>query len=199
MNSPAGAILAGGEASRYAGAAKGLLETRTGVTIIGTLIEEMTASGLSEVIVVANDAEPYRGFGRKVVRDLRRDIGPLAGIEAALAYYATRSESVLFCPCDLPGMTRREISTLASAYAKAPGGVVVAETMDFFWHPLCAVVHNDLLAEISRAIDDGVRRPRQLWRDLGAVPVRFDDETAFFNVNTPEDMDRWRTLEGGAR
>ena len=195
----AGAILAGGRASRYDGAAKGLLEARPGVTIIGHLMEEMSAAGLGDVIIAANDPEPYRRFGVKVVPDLRPGGGPLAGIEAALTHYAGHCEAVLFCPCDLPGFTRREISALLSAYGESPGGVVAAETGDFFWQPLCSVVHNALLRDVTRAIDDGVRSVRELWRTFEAVPVHFEDETAFFNVNTPDDLARWREIQERGR
>ena len=195
----AGTILAGGEASRYDGAAKGLLEPRPGRTIIEKLIEEIRTAGVGDVVISANDPEPYRRFGVKVVPDLRPDVGPLAGIEAALTHYAGRCEAVLFCPCDLPGIRRREFSTLISAYEGSPSGVVVAETGDFFWQPLCSIVHNGLLPKITDAIDGNVRGVRELWDDLGAVPVHFEDETAFFNVNTPDDLVRWREIQGRRR
>jgi len=191
-----GAILAGGTASRYGGTAKGLLEVRPGRTIVEHLIEEMSAAGVAEVVIVANTPEPYERFGRKVVPDLRPGNGPLGGIETALMHYGDSRDAVLFCPCDLPGLTRREISRLLAAYRAKPGGVVVAETDDFFWHPLCSVVHNDLLPRVTEALDRGVRSVHELWRQLGAVPVHFDDETPFFNVNTPEDLARWRATGG---
>jgi len=43
-----------------------------------------------------------------------------------------------------------------------------AETADFFWQPLCSVVHNGILPDVS-----------------------FADDRAFCRVNTPEDMARW--------
>lgn len=130
--------------------------------------------------------------------DLRSGAGPLGGIEAALAHYAGRSDATVLLPCDLPGITAAEIARLVAAYRKGPaaGGIVVAETGGFFWHSLCAVVHNGLLSEVSRAIDEARRGVGELWRRLGAVGVRFDDETPLFNVNTPEDMHDWLRRRG---
>ena len=196
MTLPAGAILAGGMASRYGGTAKGLLEARPGLTIIGALIDEMMGAGLSSVVISADDPEPYRRFGLDVVPDQRPGLGPLGGIQAALAHCDGRSDAVLFCPCDLPGMTRREISTLIEAHGDAPGGLVVAETRGFFWHPLCCVVHNALNCGISEAIDAGERGVGRLWHTLGATVVHFADESPFFNVNSPEDLAEWRSRGG---
>jgi molybdopterin-guanine dinucleotide biosynthesis protein A len=191
----AGAILSGGEATRFAGAPKGLVEISPGAAIIAHVLEEMAASGLGEIIIVANDREPYRPFAREVVSDLRRGVGPLAGIESALTHFASSHDAVLFCPCDLPGITRREFRGLLSAFLDSAGPVVTAETDGFLWHPLCCVVRGAMLKEVRGAIDRGVRSVNALWRESGAVPVHFDDDSAFFNVNARDDLARWRLID----
>jgi molybdopterin-guanine dinucleotide biosynthesis protein A len=187
----AAAILAGGKASRYGGAPKGLLEAAPGVSILEKTLREITAAGIKEIIILANEPGPYERFGLPIVPDIRPGIGPLGGIEAGLAHFAGRYDAVLFLPCDLPGITASEISALLSSF-EAGASVVFAETGHFFEQPLCAVVHNDLLGTISRLINEGWRKVSDVWRELGAAQVRFDDPTPFFNVNTPEDMVKWR-------
>jgi len=194
----AGAVLAGGRASRYGGTAKGLLECAAGVSIIEKLIGEMTSAGINEIVILANDPEPYRFCRREIVPDLTSGIGPLGGIEAGLAHYAEWRDAVVFLPCDLPGITACEISVLKAAFCASDAGIVVAESADSFWQPLCTVVRTALLSDISKAIEKGERRVQQVWKDLGASAVRFDDPAAFFNVNTPDDMRRWQARDRGA-
>jgi molybdopterin-guanine dinucleotide biosynthesis protein A len=67
---------------------------------------------------------------------------------------------------------------------------------DFSWQPLCSVVHNGILADVRAALDAGQLGVQRLWRRLGAVSVRFANDGPFFNVNTPEDMARWREIRG---
>ena len=83
------------------------------------------------------------------------------------------------------------ISVLIDAFRGSAARIVVAETADFSWQPLCSVVHNGILADVRASLDAGQLGVQRLWRKLGAVGVRFADDRPFFNVNTPEDMARW--------
>ena len=192
----AGAVLAGGRALRYGGRPKGLLEVAPGVTILERTLREMKAAGLQEIAISANAPEPYRALGRAVVPDLRPGGGPLYGVEAVLAHHRGRFDATLFLPGDLPGITRGEALALAEDFRRGGAGVVVAETGLSFWHPLCIVVHNDVLGAVARALDEGRRGAGELWRALGARPVPFEDAASFFNVNAPEDLARWRAEKG---
>jgi len=187
----AAAILAGGRAERLGGRPKGLLPLPDGRSIIERELAELRAAGMGEAIIVANRAETYRDYGVEVVGDLRPGLGPLAGVEAALAHYQGRCGAVLLLPCDLPAIGRAELAALAGAYLRTSAPVAVAVTGGSFWQPLCAVVHIGILAKVSAALDAGRRRALELWEELGAAPVRFADEGPFFNVNTPEDLSSW--------
>ncbi len=140
----AGAILAGGQAVRSGGRPKGLLEAVSGLAIIEQEIRQLNLAGIDEVIIVASDPQPWCDCALKVVLDLRSGVEPLAGIEAALAYYGSSYDATLFLPCDLPGITTSEISQLLAAFTNNSAPVAVAVTRDFFCEPLCAVVHNNL-------------------------------------------------------
>ncbi len=185
------AILAGGAASRYGGRPKGLLEIAPGLTIIENEIRQLRRAGLGEIVIVANDAQPYSELGLQVIPDLRSGCGPLAGIEAALSHSARRFEATLFLPCDLPGITAKEISRLCTAFANAQARIAVCTTGPCSVQPLCTVVQNGLLPEIAAALDRGERSPRRLWHHLGALQVSFADAAPFHNVNEPADLAAW--------
>ncbi|MCL5103471.1 MAG: molybdenum cofactor guanylyltransferase [Armatimonadetes bacterium] len=186
------AILAGGKATRLGGIEKALIEIEPGVTMLEKIARQIELCGPEEIIVLANDPEPYGKFGCPVIHDLTPGIGPLAGIEAGLSYYRGRHDTVLFVPCDVPRITAVELSALVQAFRECGKPVVYAETGDFFAHPLCSVVHIGALETVSEVMTRGVRKVKDVWLELGAVPVHFDDPAPFVNVNTPEDVARWR-------
>jgi molybdopterin-guanine dinucleotide biosynthesis protein A len=203
----AGAILAGGLATRYGGANKAALDLGDGRTLLEHISGELFAAGVGEVIVCASGqvAQVARAGGLKAVPDRRAQLGPLAGIEAALDHYAApggeravepRYDATVLLACDMPGITASEIATLIEAFRRGQAPIVVAEMPDSSWQPLCSVVHNGILTDARAALDAGQLGVQRLWRSLGAVGVPFADDRPFFNVNTPEDMARWREMRG---
>jgi molybdopterin-guanine dinucleotide biosynthesis protein A len=187
----AAAILAGGKASRLAGVAKGLLSRQGGVSLIQRLIDELAAAGIDEAILSANDPPRYAHFHKPIVEDLHSGIGPLAGIEAALHYWAARCDGVLFLPCDLPNIAAHQMRQLTEAWRHAPHRASVAETEDRLLHPLCAVVPGHALSEVTAAITAGRYGVSRLWEAMGAARVRMTDSARFLNVNTPADLNQW--------
>ena len=191
----AGAILSGGRACRYGGAAKGMLQLAGGRTIIDHLADQVRRAGIDQIVLVANDPAPYEACGLEIIPDLHPHEGPLAGVEAALDHYAGRFDAVLVLPCDVPGLTADEITALRSALERSGAPVVTAATGDDEWHPLCALVRTTVLPAVSNAVRNGRRKVTELWRRLGAEVCHFDSESAFCNVNSPEDLSRWQQME----
>lgn len=191
----AAAILAGGKATRYGGMPKGLLPLPDGATMMDKALAAVRAIEPEETIISANDPALYSRFGLTVVQDLRSGAGPLGGIEAALAYFAGRDVGVIFLPCDMPGACGEMVARLAEAYDPLNAPLVAARRGAFFWEPLCAIAHNALLPKVSAALDAGQRGVCELWLELGAAAVNFDDASIFHNINAPADMAAWRGSE----
>jgi len=187
----AGAILTGGKAQRMGGVAKGMLSAGGSLSLVERLVVHLLRAGVEEIIIVANDDRRYTRIGCAVVPDARIDAGPLAGIEAALGYFASRYDAVLCLPCDMPSLSWREMSALIATSIDTGGPVIFAQTQDGARHPLCAVVRVDLLDGISAALDQGERVVSDLWFQLGGFTVGFDDSKAFVNLNSPSDFDAW--------
>jgi molybdopterin-guanine dinucleotide biosynthesis protein A len=189
----AGAILAGGRASRFEGRPKGLLHLPDGQTFIARLLAEMNGAGLDTVVISANEKEPYADLGALVIPDLRPSIGPLGGIEAVLSHYRQKAGAVLFLPCDLPRLTRHEIQRLLDSFRQRPEGILSAETADGAGQPLCSVVPVAMLDQFSEAVRSGRFGMKKLWNELGAGAVRFDRSDRFFNINSQSDYDKLLT------
>jgi molybdopterin-guanine dinucleotide biosynthesis protein A len=186
-----GVILAGGEARRLSGIAKGTIDIGKGVSIVEQLINELKNAGINNIVIAANDSTPYLHFNLEVLPDIRKGIGPIGGIETGLVHFADKSDAVMFVPCDMPNITSKEMLALIEAFMETEKPVVFAHTAGFFSHPLCAVVHNQLKNQVSSAIDNGQRKVQDIWQQFNAETVPFDDESAFFNINNFEDMHKW--------
>jgi molybdopterin-guanine dinucleotide biosynthesis protein A len=147
----AAAVLAGGGATRLGGRDKALLTLPDGRPLLAKLLTEIRAAGIAETLAVTAQPEAHAGFGAAVATDLRPGMGPLGGIETALAHFDGRCDAVLLLPCDLPALTAREMTALLRAFAAGGAPVVFAVTGSGDRHPLCAVARPAVLSAVSAA------------------------------------------------
>ena len=77
-----GAIIVGSKAGRLEGMIKGNLKINNDNTIIDHLIQQYQDVGVKEIIIIANDSNPYKDYNLEVISDLHIGIDPLAGIES---------------------------------------------------------------------------------------------------------------------
>jgi molybdenum cofactor guanylyltransferase len=183
----AAAILAGGRATRMGGVAKSFLVVEGARVIDRQLAVLRTLT--PEILLVANEPEPYAGFGLPIVADETAGQGPLAGILAALA--AARAEHVLVVACDMPYLEPAPLARLMHADPAADIVVAVGERAE----PLCARYGRACLLPIRRRLADGQRKAAELLDEPGLHIVRLafapGPERRFLtNVNTPEDARR---------
>ena len=184
----AGAILAGGKSTRFGGAPKGLVRLPSSMTLVERLLAEFAFAGIRNVAICSDDCHSYGAFGRLVLPDRSSGFGPLAGIESALAHFAADAQAVVFLACDLPFITSTEIKSLIAAWYCSGRPVAYAETPDFVRHPLCSVVHIDVLDEVRIALLEKRLSVIELWERLAGEAVYFHDALRFDDVDSPDDM-----------
>lgn len=184
----AGVILAGGAARRMqtGGHAidKGLL-LLDGLPLVLWQIRQL-APQVQHLLVNANRHLPwYQRFGYPVIPDrFPGQPGPLAGIHAALL--ATDAEWLAVSACDTPFMPADWVGRLLDAARHARRPLAYAADPAGQEHPLVAVIHRDLLPSLTETLKAGQYRVRAFYRQHHALVVPFDDEAAFFNINTPD-------------
>jgi len=179
-----GLILAGGRGQRLGGVDKGLQAWR-GRALVDHALDRL-APQVSEVMVSANrNAADYAARGVRVLGDASDDFpGPLAGILAGLRAASTPWLAVV--PCDSPRLPVDLVARLASGVGDASGAVVQRARME----PVCCLLSTALADDLARYLDQGGRKV-QGWVARHAVAVPFDraeDDEAFVNVNTPQDL-----------
>jgi molybdenum cofactor guanylyltransferase len=194
----AGAIIAGGPATRLAGAAKPFL-TVGGRTIAERQLALLRAGGFARVFVVANDPAPWAALAVDVVPDRIVGQGPMGGIQAALAASGD-CEAVVCVAGDLPFVAP---ALLAALRDRAPGADAVAPRAAGGIEPLCARYARGLLPAVEARVRAGELAVHAMLEGLavawieGAELAALDpDGRSFFNINTPEDLRRAEELAG---
>jgi len=196
----AAAILAGGKASRLGGIAKGGILIQENYTITNHLLRILKLANINRQIIVTSQNEIYKHYKIPIVSDLRKDHGPLAGIESALEYYSrdnekhTKPDAVLFLPCDLPKLEYTDIMTLYNAFINGDSDVVFAKTTDQNIHPLCGIISLAAYPKVSAALDSGVKKISYMWNELNGKKVEFYNVENFLNINDLESLKKINLL-----
>lgn len=142
------------------------------------------APQVDELLINVNrHPEAYRRFGYPLIADDNADFpGPLAGLLAGLK--AARHEWVLTVPCDTPFLPADLGARLLAAMAGMD--VVVASTSRI--HATVMLCRRSLAPDLAVALAQGVRKVQDWQAGQRCGQARFEDEAAFFNINTPEQL-----------
>lgn len=139
------------------------------------------------------ERERYAALGFPVLPDLRSGfLGPLAGVEAALAALPQSLFFLLTAPGDAPFLPEDLAERLY--HGMAGEGRRSAYAHDGIRGQfLCALFERGCEELLRGFLDRGGRRVEEFLRESGAVAVDFSDRSAdFWNVNTEEDWERIR-------
>ena len=152
------------------------------------------ASQTDRVAISANGAlETYRALGLPVLPDtLPGHLGPLAGVLAGMDWAASvGAEAVVSVAADTPFFPLDLVQRLRSE-----GDLVLAATPDpvrkLNRHPTFGLWPVGLRDDLRAALDGGLRKV-VLWTDRHDAGLAMFEATPFdpfFNINTPEDLDR---------
>ncbi len=182
------AILAGGK-SRRMGRDKSLLSIR-GMPAI-SLVAESLRVVFPDVYVIANEADPFRELGFRVVGDFLPGNDSLGGLHAAIA--SAGAARVFVTGCDMPTLQPALLGGLVSL---AEGWDVVIPIFRDYPEPLCAVYSAACKEPIGRAIEGGNLKMIGFHEEVRVRRVEeeewraWDSEAlSFRNMNTPEDYD----------
>lgn len=178
-----GLILAGGAGRRMGGQDKGLL-LHQGLPLIAWALQCLAPQVENLYISANRNIANYSALGHPVIRDPRPDLpGPLAGLEAGLR--AFHGDILVCVPCDTPGFPADLVQRLVACMGAAPAAWAVTDVRE---HPVFMACRRETLRELEAYLERGERRVGAWLKEIDAVPVRFPDEAAFANYNTPETL-----------
>jgi molybdopterin-guanine dinucleotide biosynthesis protein A len=200
-----GVVLCGGASSRMG-------RDKATLALGGRTLLERAADCLSavaaETVLAVGPRRRYGELGLTCVLDRQGDVGPAAGIRAALA--AVDAEWFCVLACDMPRVDRSLFDALLARARRDELDCCFAVAREDLPEPVCAVYHRRCLAPMEAALAAGRRRvlaflefPGADGRALrsGNVPAAEPAGSAagrerVLNLNTPEEWARERTRDG---
>lgn len=184
-----GLVLAGGRATRMGGADKGLQSYLGMPLALHTLLRLQRQVG--SVMINANrNLAAYEAMGAPVWPDALPDYpGPLAGMLAGLEQCQT--PWLLTAPCDTPDFPDDLAARLARAAAEHQAEIAMAATREdgeLRTQPVFCLISAMLMEDLAAWLRDGERKIDRWTARHRCAIVEFDDAPAFFNANTPQEL-----------
>jgi len=122
-----------------------------------------------------------------LIADLRPDLGPLAGIEAAQAAHPDRAWLVL--ACDLPFLEPATLQHLIARRAATRLATAYRSQFDGQPEPLCAIYESASRESLQRWIEQGHNCPRAWFAGADVALLDLPEPRALDNVNTVQEYD----------
>jgi molybdopterin-guanine dinucleotide biosynthesis protein A len=176
----AGFVLVGGRSYRM-GQDKARLPMGSGL-----LVEEIAAkvADAASRVTLIGPPERYGDLPFECLPDLRPHLGPLGGIETALA--ADYGELNLITGCDMPDLAPEWLEEMVFIAGRMTDLCVVTKDAAGKIHPLCAVYRSECLPLVRRALDRGQLKLLDLLKELRAVEMY--TAAVIGNLNTPQQL-----------
>jgi molybdopterin-guanine dinucleotide biosynthesis protein A len=169
--------------------------------ILAHVIERL-APQVGRLALNANgDPARFAGFGLPVLPDgVPGFAGPLAGVLAGLDWAAAEgAEAIVTAAADTPFFPCDLAARLAGAAVAEGVPLAMAVTPNGERHPTFGLWPVALRDDLRGALGEGLRKVVAWTGPHGCARVEFADADAFFNVNTPEDLERARDMLAAAR
>lgn len=190
-----GVILAGGSGRRMGGADKALLRL-DGTSLVARALDRLWPQVEAVAISANGDPARFAALGVPVLPDAAPQ-GPLSGVLAGLDWAAAQGATHLvtvavdtpFFPPDLVPRLLLAAETAGAPVALAESGGQVHPTFGLW----SLALRDDLRATLAR----GEARVMDFARRHLFAAAPFPQETAFLNLNTPEDLARAEALIAG--
>lgn len=188
-----GVILAGGQGKRMGMVDKGLA-VFDGKPMARHVIDRITPQVARLIINANRNGETYRSFGYPVYPDEPLDYaGPLAGFLTGLRHCET--PYLLTAPCDSPFISPVLVEKLSCALEKEQADLAVAcvRSGDVCRvQPVFSLMKKSVRPHLESFLENGGRKIDDWYSTLKTVEVCFDELHAFENINTPDDLEKFR-------
>jgi molybdopterin-guanine dinucleotide biosynthesis protein A len=198
-----GVVIAGGRSSRMDHREKALLDL-AGEPMIHRIIGRLRPQVGRMVINANGDPERFATLGLPIVADtIEGHAGPLAGLQAGLQWARAETPDARFIAsvaADTPFIPDDLVARLLAALEQAGASSAIASSSGE-WTPVVGLWSVALADTLAEALRQGVRAVHRFATAQGSAVVEFPLEEIggepidpFFNVNTPEDLEKARAL-----
>ncbi|MES2714451.1 MAG: molybdenum cofactor guanylyltransferase MobA [Pseudomonadota bacterium] len=186
-----GLILAGGRGSRMGGVDKGL-QNHLGLPLALQALLRLQPQVGSVMVNANRNLAAYESMGVPVWPDALADYpGPLAGFLAGLEHCET--PYLVTVPCDTPNFPSDLVQRLAAALEAEGAEIAMAATLEegrVQVQPVFCLMAATLVESLVAFTQGGQRKIDRWTAHHRCATVLFDDAAAFFNANTPDELQR---------
>ena len=189
-NNILGIILAGGRSQRF-GEDKSQVKL-DGKILIDHILNEIS-DGFKEILIVSNNKIKFKHSDNiSMIRDLKKDQGPLGGILSAMKWIKEKRKNYKWIstfPVDTPFFKKEILQNFLHE--------INLEESKLFFIKSNNTVHNifgiwsiDLMEKLEEDLNNGDRKVESWANSVGAkvISMEFINEDPFFNINTKEDF-----------
>jgi molybdopterin-guanine dinucleotide biosynthesis protein A len=186
-----GVVLAGGRGSRMGGVDKGL-QNHLGMPLALHALMRLQLQVGHAMINANRNLSAYESMGVPVWPDALPDHpGPLAGFLSALEHCET--PYLVTVPCDTPNFPDDLVERLGDALVVSESEIAIAATLEDGvqqLQPVFCLMSAGVMESLVQFIHGGQRKIDRWTGQHRCTVVQFDDASAFFNANTPDDLKR---------
>tara|TARA_B100000427_G_scaffold305265_1_gene291138 strand:- start:491 stop:1099 length:609 start_codon:yes stop_codon:yes gene_type:complete len=189
-NNILGIVLAGGRSQRF-GEDKSQVKL-DGKILIDHILNEIS-DGFKEILIVSNNKIKFKHSDNiSMIRDLKKDQGPLGGILSAMKWIKEKRKNYKWIstfPVDTPFFKKEILQNFLHE--------INLEESKLFFIKSNNTVHNifgiwsiDLMEKLEEDLNNGDRKVESWANSVGAkvISMEFINEDPFFNINTKEDF-----------
>lgn len=191
-------ILAGGKSSRM-GFDKQFLKINN-KRLIDMMIEKLNKE-FEEIIIVTNKPKEYRGYRQKILTDIIKNAGPLAGIYTGLK--EAKFEYAFVIACDMPNIDIDYINYMKEIIDKYKVDVCITKVNGniepfhgFYSKKITESIREHLETE-KRDIKSLVKKLNTYYVEENLVKRYSPSLDIFKNLNTRKDLEYFNEMLGG--
>ena len=163
-----------------------------GVAMARRTADALRASGVGAVLTVGGDGPGLSGVGDRHLDDRHPGEGPLGGVATAAA--AAPGSTLVVVACDLPDLEPELVAALWAVGAAGTGAQVVVPVVEGRVQWAVALVPGTAAALVVDRFGAGARSLRDGYGDVAGVDV--GPCRSLRDLDTPEDVERWRRRSG---
>jgi molybdenum cofactor guanylyltransferase len=186
----AGLIIAGGKSSRM-GQNKALIHFKQKPLI--EHVYDRLKYQVEKVYININQACNNFKYKENIIPDKKQNYqGPLAGLDAALQMIQT--EWLQIAPCDSPFLPLDLTQILMNKSKQSLHKIIIPQTQNNI-HPTLGLFHSSIADDLNLFLKNKDRGFINFINSVGFEGVSFENEHAFVNINTPEELEKYEKNE----
>lgn len=186
----AGLIIAGGKSSRM-GQNKALIHFKQKPLI--EHVYDRLKYQVEKVYININQACNNFKYKENIIPDKKQNYqGPLAGLDAALQMIQT--EWLQIAPCDSPFLPLDLTQILMNKSKQSLHKIIIPQTQNNI-HPTLGLFHSSIADDLNLFLKNKDRGFINFINSVGFEGVSFENEHAFVNINTPDELEKYEKNE----